>query len=56
MHHKSVHISPKYISVSESLEIIDSTVEQLNRDGGKVADVIRAQVYTALSKTLDIRN
>ncbi|KAJ4438797.1 hypothetical protein ANN_14749 [Periplaneta americana] len=40
----------RHLSLSESFEIINSTVEQLNRGRGKVADAVRAKVDTVLSK------
>ncbi|KAJ4430313.1 hypothetical protein ANN_22526 [Periplaneta americana] len=46
----------RHLSLSESFEIINSTVEQLNRGRGKVADAVRAKVDTVLSKTLDMKN
>ena len=39
-----------HLSLSVSFEIINSTVEQLNRDRGEVADAVRAKVDTVLSK------
>ncbi|KAJ4451965.1 hypothetical protein ANN_03449 [Periplaneta americana] len=41
---------------ASNFEIINSTVEQLNRGRGKVADAVRAKVDTVLSKTLDMKN
>ncbi|PSN40017.1 hypothetical protein C0J52_19004 [Blattella germanica] len=40
----------RHLSLSESSEIINSTVEQLNRGRGKVADAVTAKVDTVLSK------
>ncbi|PSN29629.1 hypothetical protein C0J52_28062 [Blattella germanica] len=40
----------KHISFPESFEIINSTVEQLNRGRGEVTDAVRAKVDTVLSK------
>ncbi|KAJ4441184.1 hypothetical protein ANN_11035 [Periplaneta americana] len=51
MHHKNAQkFQNRHLSLSESFEIINSTVEQLNRGRGKVADAVRAKVDTVLSK------
>ena len=38
----------RHLSLSLNFEIIGGTTEQLNRDGGKVADAVRAKAEIGL--------
>ena len=45
MHYKMAQTSKNLLSLSKSFELIGSTVEQLNRGRGQVADAIRTVAY-----------
>ncbi|KAJ9597314.1 hypothetical protein L9F63_011835, partial [Diploptera punctata] len=46
----------RHLSLCESFEIINCTVEQLTRGIGEVADAVIAKMSTVLSKNLDTKN
>ena len=47
---KSLQNTRKHLTLSESFEIINSTVEQIGRGRNKIADAIRTKVDTVLKK------
>ena len=44
-------LQKKHLSLYESFEIVNSTVEQLNRDKGEVADAVKMKVDTTFKKS-----
>ena len=46
----------RHLSLSEIFKIADSTVEQVNRGSGKVADAVRAKMHSAFSEAMNTKN